>query len=213
MTKKFDLVIFDWDGTLMDTVGKIVACMQSVATELSLVVPSEQQVRDIIGLSLPAVMDELFADYGDKHEIIIETYRQHHQASQHATPLFNGSRQLLNQLDSEGYQLAVATGKARPGLDLVLSTTGLSEHFKTTRSASEAKSKPHPQMIESILAELNVPASRAVMVGDSRHDLNMASNAKVASIGVSYGAHCDKVLSQCNPIAIIDNPLALKQFL
>jgi len=210
--KAFDLVIFDWDGTLMDTVGKIVSCMQNVAQELMLPIPSEQQVRDVIGLSLPQIMPILFADH-QNHQQIIDCYRRHHLASELLTPLFDGVELLIRNLFDAGYHLAIATGKGRQGLDNVLALTGLGDYFHATRCADDAQSKPHPEMLYSLLAHFDVTADRAIMIGDSIHDLAMANNAGMASIGVSYGAHNESRLNLLNPRAIVDQLCAIRDYL
>ncbi|WP_220492430.1 HAD-IA family hydrolase [Shewanella sp. SR43-8] len=210
--KAFDLVIFDWDGTLMDTVGKIVSCMQNVAQELMLPIPSEQEVRDVIGLSLPQIMPILFADH-QNHQQIIDCYRRHHLASELLTPLFDGVELLIRNLFDAGYHLAIATGKGRQGLDNVLALTGLGDYFHATRCADDAQSKPHPEMLYSLLAHFDVTADRAIMIGDSIHDLAMANNAGMASIGVSYGANNESRLNLLNPRAIVDQPCAIRDYL
>ncbi|WP_350997058.1 HAD-IA family hydrolase [Shewanella sp. TB7-MNA-CIBAN-0143] len=209
--KTYELVIFDWDGTLMDTVGKIVSCMQDVAQELILPIPSEQQIRDVIGLSLPKIMPILFAGH-QNHQQIIDCYRRHHFANEQPTPLFEGVESLIINLHAAGYQLAVATGKGRDGLDKVLALTGLGQYFHATRCADDAKSKPHPEMLHSLLRYFDVAADRAVMIGDSIHDLTMANNAGMASIGVSYGAHNEARLKTLNPRAIVDQPSAIHDY-
>ncbi|QBF81488.1 HAD family hydrolase [Shewanella maritima] len=212
-SKKYQLVIFDWDGTLMDTITKIVVCMQDVAKQMGQPVPSEQQVRDIIGLSLPTVMPILFPNAIDKQEELVECYRQQYKSCTIDTPMFEGAVELIEQLYDEGYTLAVATGKARPGLDRMLVTTGLGKYFKATRSASDAASKPDPQMLNSLLKELNVSAIDAVMVGDSIIDMTMASNAEMDAIGVSYGAHSEAKLLSANPVAVVNTPSDIKGLL
>jgi phosphoglycolate phosphatase len=209
--KAYELVIFDWDGTLMDTVGKIVSCMQDVAQELILPIPSEQQIRDVIGLSLPKIMPILFVGH-QNHQQIIDCYRRHHFANEQPTPLFEGVESLIINLHAAGYQLAVATGKGRDGLDKVLALTGLGQYFHATRCADDAKSKPDPEMLHSLLRHFDVAADRAVMIGDSIHDLTMANNAGMASIGVSYGAHNEARLKTLNPRAIVDQPSAIHDY-
>ncbi|MGI2169411.1 HAD-IIIA family hydrolase [Shewanella sp. MF05960] len=210
--KAFDLVIFDWDGTLMDTVGKIVSCMQGVAHELALTVPTEQQVRDVIGLSLPTIMPILFAGHQD-HQQIIDCYRRHHLASDYPTPLFDGVELLIKQLHDAGYLLAIATGKAREGLDRVLELNGLEQYFHASRCASDSQSKPHPEMLQSLLSHFEISADKAIMIGDSIHDLTMANNANMASIGVSYGAHDEARLQVLQPLAIVSQASAIRDYL
>ncbi|QYJ84831.1 HAD-IA family hydrolase [Shewanella mesophila] len=209
--KRYELVIFDWDGTLMDSVGKIVACMQQTATELNMMVPSETAIRDIIGLSMDEALNVLHPMACTKtREEMISVYRQQYlQLNKTPSPVFDGAEELLLALKASGHALAVATGKARAGLDRVLTETGFSTHFQASRCADEAKSKPHPQMLNELLKQLNIAPEKAIMVGDSIHDLNMASNAGIDAIGVSYGAHTAKRLTEANPIAIVSSPLAM----
>ncbi|MGZ9898062.1 HAD-IA family hydrolase [Shewanella gaetbuli] len=204
LQNKYDLVIFDWDGTLMDSIGSIVACMQSAARDLALNIPSERAIRDLIGLSLPKIMHILFGSDTQLHEKVVERYRFHYLSANTVSPLFDGAETLLQQLKDNGYTLAIATGKARPGLERVLNASGMGHYFAATRCADETESKPHPLMINSLLEQFNVPVDRAVMIGDSVHDLNMANNAGVAGIGVSYGANLVEQLHEAKPLAIVD---------
>ncbi|ASJ97137.1 MULTISPECIES: HAD family hydrolase [Shewanella] len=209
--KRYELVIFDWDGTLMDSVSKIVACMQQTAIELSMMVPSESSIRDIIGLSMDEALNVLHPSACQQtRKAMIDVYRkQYLQLNQTPSPVFEGAEQLLVTLKASGHQLAVATGKARAGLDRVLNETGFVEHFMASRCADEAKSKPHPQMLHELLELVGVAPEKAVMIGDSVHDLNMANNAGIDGIGVSYGAHSAQKLSEANPVAIAARPLEL----
>ncbi|MBR9727759.1 HAD family hydrolase [Shewanella intestini] len=205
--KQYKLVIFDWDGTLMDTIGKIVDCMQSVALELKLPIPSELQVRDIIGLSILPAMEQLFPDFEDNYDTLLAAYKNHYlHLNLTPTPLFDGVESLLNQLQQSGKILAVATGKRREGLDRLLNETGFSKYFSATRSADEAASKPHPSMITSLLAQLNIAPEQAIMIGDSKLDIAMANNAGVDSIGVTYGAHSLQDLLTQHPTVTVDSP-------
>ncbi len=213
--KQYELVIFDWDGTLMDSVGKIVACLQESARILELPVPSETAVRDIIGLSMGEALSTLLPAGDDNvYNQMKDMYRkQYLELNDTASPLFEGVETLVQQLNDSGYQLAVATGKARAGLKRVLSETGLGVHFVASRCADEAMSKPNPEMILQLLAELNIAPDKAVMIGDSIHDLNMANNAGIDAIGVSYGAHGEEKLRGANPKAVIHSPLDLLSYL
>lgn len=213
LQNKYDLVIFDWDGTLMDSIGAIVSCMQAAAQDLNIEVPSERAIRDLIGLSLPKTLNILFTDLVHLHEDIVSRYRYHFLSEHISTPLFEGSERLLNQLFTQGYTLAIATGKGRAGLDRVLTLSGMGHYFAASRCADEMKSKPDPMMIDSLLAHFNVPAHRTVMIGDSIHDLQMANNAGVAAIGVSYGANLVEQLQSANPLAIVDNVAELAHHL
>ncbi|MCL1140436.1 HAD-IA family hydrolase [Shewanella pneumatophori] len=209
--KPYELIIFDWDGTLMDSVSKIVTCMQQMANALSIEIPSEQAVRDIIGLSMEEAFKTLYplmpvTDF----KPMVNSYKEHYLTlNTTPSPLFEGCEQLLTELSARDYRLAVATGKGRNGLNRVLNETGLGRHFESSRCADESKSKPNPDMILELLEELKVKPADALMVGDSLHDLNMANNAGVDSVGVSYGAHSESRLLQAKPKAIIHHPTQL----
>ncbi|CAM3453198.1 HAD-IA family hydrolase [Shewanella pealeana] len=209
--KPYELVIFDWDGTLMDSISKIVTCMQQMAHSLSLVCPSELAVRDVIGLSMEEALKTLYPALPTiDFDPMINSYKEHYLTlNTTPSPLFDGSEMLLNELSTRDYRLAVATGKGRNGLNRVLSETGLARHFESSRCADESKSKPNPDMLYDLLEELKVKPERALMVGDSLHDLNMANNAGVDSVGVSYGAHSESKLLLAKPKAIIHRPLEL----
>ena len=209
--KSYELVIFDWDGTLMDSVSKIVTCMQQMAGSLSMNVPSEQAVRDIIGLSMDEALKTLYPLLDQADFVpMIASYKDHYLTlNTTPSPLFDGSEKLLTELAARNYRMAVATGKGRNGLNRVLAETGLGHHFESSRCADESKSKPNPDMLHELLEQLKVTPERAVMVGDSLHDLNMANNAGIDSVGVSYGAHSHDKLLMAKPKAIIDTPLAL----
>ncbi|MEI6860571.1 MAG: HAD-IIIA family hydrolase [Shewanella sp.] len=209
--KCYELVIFDWDGTLMDSVGKIVACMQQSALSLNIPIPTEQAVRDIIGLSMDEALRILYPNSSIELQTEMKgVYRQQYmELNQTPSPLFDGIEQMLTSLNEQGFKLAVATGKARAGLNRVLTATNLGPYFVATRCADEAASKPSPDMILQLLNELNISPNNAVMIGDSIHDLNMANNAGIHAIGVDYGAHNKDRLSQANPKAVISSPIEL----
>lgn len=201
------VVIFDWDGTVMDSVGRIVSSMR-IAAELSgAVVPSELQVRQIIGLSLEPALQTLFpAADSQMRQQLFEHYRD--QYVLHNTtpaPMFAGAEQVFRELQQRGLLLAVATGKARRGLDRIFDETGLAPYFVTTRCADEARSKPHPEMLQQILAELQLPAEQAVMIGDTSHDMKMAQAINMPRIGITHGVDGHDVLSLYQPKAIVNN--------
>ncbi len=203
----FKLLIFDWDGTLMDSVMRIVACVQASAEDLSLPVPAESAARDIIGLGLDEAMARLFPESDAKEKSrVVERYRHHYLfANKIPTPLFDGAYEVVEKLQSEGYLLAVATGKGRTGLNRVLDQSKLGQLFHTTRSVDEARSKPDPDMLLQILDELGVDADKALMIGDTEYDMNMANNAGVKALGVSYGVHDKQRVLACSPLACVDN--------
>ncbi|NVK21720.1 MAG: HAD-IA family hydrolase [Kangiellaceae bacterium] len=204
MLDDFELVIFDWDGTLMDSTGRIVSAMQTTARNLKLPIPTASQVKAIIGLSLDECYQRLFPEVTD-HDWITQEYRyQYVEGDQTPSPLFTGVSDTLHSLKSRGYKLAVATGKARHGLDRVLLESGLTGLFDLTIASDESKSKPDPHMLVSLLKRSQCKTHQAIMIGDTSYDLEMAQNANMASIGVSFGAHSVDVLKQYNPKAIID---------
>ena len=211
----FKLVIFDWDGTLMDSVARIVSSMQATALDCELPVPSAPAVRDIIGLSLYKALPILFAGINERQaEQLLTVYRRHYmELNQTPAPLFMGAADTIKNLHANGYQLAVATGKQRAGLDSVLADTQLTGYFHALRGADQALSKPHPLMLEQILAELNLTPSEAVMVGDSSYDLEMAQAIGMSRIGVTYGVHDAARLNQHQPVALIDDIRHLRQWL
>jgi phosphoglycolate phosphatase len=211
----YELIIFDWDGTLMDSVGRIVSCMQSAAKAENLAVPTAKQVKNIIGLSLPTAIDVLFPNCSAEiAEHIIQQYKHHYvEVDKTPTPMFANALALLTDLRDRHKILAVATGKARAGLQRVFQLSDTEHFFHTSRCADEALSKPDPQMLQSILAELNISPDKALMIGDTSYDLSMAKRAGVASIGVTYGVHNKTVLSQYDPIAIVDSLAELQVLL
>ncbi|MGU5679587.1 HAD family hydrolase [Aeromonas allosaccharophila] len=215
------LAIFDWDGTLMDSVGRIVACVQGAARNCELAVPTPVRIRQIIGLSLDVAMSRLFpfcSDSGatsDERQIaaLIDRYRHHYLHDTTPSPLFAGAGELLHDWQSQGLQLAVATGKSRRGLDRVLDETGLRPLFATSRGADEANSKPDPLMLEQILAELGLSPRQAVMIGDSVHDMAMAEAIAMPRIGVSWGVDSRDALGRHGPVAVVDSMAALRALL
>ncbi len=213
--KNIELVIFDWDGTLMDSVGRIVSCMQKAATECRLREPCRDDVLDIIGLSLPVAMERLhpMAAANDIALLIASYSDLYKSRDKTPSPLFDGVDAMLKELHRSGKKLAVATGKSRSGLERVLNETDLGSLFIARRGADEALSKPNPLMLTQILQELSLSPEQAVMVGDSVHDLDMANNLGMQSIGVTWGVnHADLLLSR-NPAKLCYNVTELHQFL
>ncbi len=195
----------------MDSTPKIVSCMKTAASKAGLPVPATQAVNDIIGISLRPAIARLFnLDCEKTTEAVVDIYRDEYlYHDKTPSPLFAGSLQLLQQLKQKGYQLAVATGKARPGLDRAMQETNTLDYFVTTRCADEAKSKPHPLMLEQITRSLGVQSEECVMIGDTEHDLAMAAAINMPGIGVSYGAQPPHKLTPHKPKAIVDNVLGL----
>jgi phosphoglycolate phosphatase len=212
---KVSLVVFDWDGTVMDSIGRIVSSMQAAAHKSDLLVPSEFAVKQIIGLSLDPAFNALFPGINnEKRQQLFEHYRDQYVLHDTTpTPLFDGVEQVLQQLKAQNVLLAVATGKARKGLVRMFAETGLAKYFDTSRCADEAQSKPHPDMLQQILQELDIKAEQAVMVGDTSHDMKMAQAIAMPRIGVTHGVHGRDVLSLYSPKAIIDSIPQLLQVL
>ena len=208
MNTPVKLVIFDWDGTLFDSVSQIVASLQFAAQQFQQPL-SDEDAKSIIGLGLPEVAQRLFPNVPELHANILQSYSEHYVANSSGDSWFEGVAHMLADLQQHGVKLAVATGKSRKGLDRVLKQTNSEQLFVTTRAASETRSKPDPLMLEEILAETGVQAKHALMVGDTSYDLEMAQNMAMPSIGVSYGVHEPELLAQFNPICIVDDVTAL----
>ncbi len=187
---RYELVIFDWDGTIMDSTGLIARCIQDACRELGLPVPSDADARWVIGLGASASVRFVAPTLEpERHAEFATRYRGHYLAREHEAPLFEGIPALLAELRSRDRRLAVATGKSRRGLDRALEASGLATHFEASRCADEGFAKPHPGMLHALLEATGVEPSRALMVGDTTHDLELAANAGVDAVGVTYGAH------------------------
>ena len=200
MQKPFELVVFDWDGTLMDSEAYIVACMQRAVGDLQLPPVSHDSVRNIIGLGLREALLALLPGQDDAlYQTLVDRYRYHFLADDPCEP-FVGAEQVLSSLHAQGYMMAVATGKGRRGLDRVLESTGFGRFFIETRCADETRSKPHPQMLHEIMDVLGIMPEQTLMVGDTEYDLQMAQAAGAASLAVDYGVHERERLLQCNPL-------------
>ena len=188
--RQFDLIVFDWDGTLYDSTALITRCIQAACADVGVPVPSDRDASYVIGLGLaealqhaaPALPRERYAELGGR-------YRHHYLARHHELAFFEGTLAMLQALRARGHLLGVATGKSRAGLDAALGASALVGLFDATRTADETASKPDPRMLRELMRELGVAPARTLMVGDTTHDLQLAANAGTASIGVSYGAH------------------------
>ncbi|MDD2760991.1 MAG: HAD-IA family hydrolase [Methylomonas sp.] len=215
MKNRFDLIIFDWDGTLIDSIDWIVHCIQQAAEYCACPIPNRQAIKDIIGLSIENAVESLFPDADPETRAKLTAHYSRHFVSKHIGPedLFPGVVDMLQTLSQDGYRLAVATGKKAAGLARAMEGTGLADFFCSTRCADQAASKPDPRMIDEIVAELGVSKQRTLMVGDSVHDLQMASNAQVAAIAVTCGAHSETVLQQYKPLRCLSHPTELLDFI
>ncbi|MEH6650633.1 MAG: HAD-IIIA family hydrolase [Motiliproteus sp.] len=201
------LIIFDWDGTLIDSAARIINCMQRAAYDAGLPKPGDEAVRNIIGLGLPEVFDELFGSLSVDQEQQMRTLYGHYYIDQDDTPaeFFDGVIDGLGRLKEAGYRLAVATGKSRRGLDRVFEETGTGVFFDHSRCADETRSKPDPLMLHQLIDESGVSLEQCLMVGDTEYDLGMADRAGMRSVGVSYGAHHPDRLRTHRPKIIIDH--------
>ena len=202
-----ELVIFDWDGTLMDSEAKIVNCFRKAAADVEIDYPGDEATRNIIGLGLKEALDILLPGLSDAiRQQVVDRYREHFlYLDETEMPLFKGVEEGLKQLQDDNYSLAIATGKARIGLDKVLEHTQLGEYFAVSRCADEAISKPHPRMVLEILAETGVSAENAIVVGDTTYDIQMAHRAGTDALAVCYGVHSSEKLKEEKPLACVDN--------
>ena len=207
MRERYDLIVFDWDGTLMDSEVKILRCFEAAFRDAGVDSPGDTAVRSIIGLGMREAVATLAPQESEeKQQAVIEAYRDHflHQ-DRTAMEFFPGVLEGLKELEARGFMLAVATGKARRGLDRLLREWRLESQFVATRCADEAYSKPHPRMLEDLLQLTGVSAERAIMVGDTSFDMEMARNANTDRLAVSYGAHPRDILLSFEPRACLDS--------
>jgi phosphoglycolate phosphatase len=201
----FKLIVFDWDGTLMDSEARIVACIHAAFADLGLPIPTVEAARDIIGLGLDEAMALLMPEAGaDGRRALMDRYRHHFLfANETPSQLFPRVVETLDWLRDRDYLLAVATGKSRRGLDQVLLSTGIGGRFQATRCADETFSKPHPGMLLQIMDELGVPGSETLMVGDTEYDMLMATNAGVHALAVCSGVHSPERLLAQRPLGCL----------
>lgn len=202
--KKYEVLIFDWDGTLMDSRADIVGCLKKAITACELEMPTDLRMASMIGLGLKEAFAQLFPDETSVSiDRLCDAYRTaftHPEAK--ASALFPRVRETLNVL-KQNYILTVATGKSRRGLDHVLELSRLVEYFPITRTADETRSKPHPQMLHEIITDLDTTAAKCLMIGDTDYDLNMATNARMDSVAVTCGMHDELRLEQANPLGML----------
>ena len=193
---RYDLVVFDWDGTLMDSTRLIARSLRRACADVGVTVPTERDALFVIGLNLHDTFNHVAPDLDEEGRgRLSERYRHHFLANEHEAPLYGGVVEMLSELHGAGRRLAVATGKARRGLERALDATGLRPWFEATRCADEGFAKPHPGMLLMLLDITGVEPRRALMVGDTTHDLELAANAGVDAVAVSYGAHTEDLLA------------------
>jgi phosphoglycolate phosphatase len=211
---RFDLIAFDWDGTLYDSTRLIVRCIQAAVIDVGGAKPSENDAAWVIGLGLaealaraaPDVPKEKYAELGAR-------YRYHYLQHQDDLVLFDGVLQMIDALRARGHKLAVATGKSRRGLNEALKSVALRDRFDASRTADETFGKPHPRMLLELMEELEVPPEGTLMIGDTTHDLQLALNAGCASVGVSYGAHEPESFDELKPLFVAHSVASLEAWL
>ena len=215
MNGDYALIVFDWDGTLMDSAARIVDCMQLAAVDVGVAVPTAAETREIIGLGLNEAIARLFpVAPAEQVRELVDAYRYHWLGDAvTAASMFHGAVDLVERLHAHGLLLAVATGKSRRGLEKSLDESGLRHYFHATRCADETFSKPHPQMLQEILVDLDTPASRALVVGDTEYDMLMAANAGVDAVGMSHGVHSSERLLATGARACFDSLSELERWL
>ena len=214
IVRQFQLLVFDWDGTLADSAALIVDSIRNACEDLHLPVPPERDCRYVIGLGLQDSMRHLLPSLAETdYPPFLEQFRHHFLQRDHETPLFLGMENLLSELESHGHWLAVATGKSRVGLQRSLEQTGIGKRFHITRCADESHPKPNPAMLFEVMNSLGIGNENTLMIGDTSHDLLMAKNADVAAVAVSYGAHESDELRALNPLACVESVADLRTWL
>ncbi len=211
----FELLVFDWDGTLMDSQARIVACLQAAFADAGLKPPSQESASDVIGLGLDEALARLCPGCdASGRDALVALYRRHFLVTDRTpSALFPGARAMLERLAAKGYRLAVATGKSRAGLAKEMEITGLGGLFDATRCADETFSKPHPQMLLELMDQLGVRSARTLMVGDTEYDLQMAANAGAWSLAVCYGVHSAERLLACGPLGCLRSLVEIPDWL
>ncbi|MFY3384949.1 HAD family hydrolase [Paracidovorax sp. MALMAid1276] len=213
-SRRFDLIAFDWDGTLFDSTAIIVRCIQAAVRDVGGTVPTDKEAAYVIGMGLMQALAHAASDVPpEKYADLGNRYRYHYLQHQDDLSLFAGVLPLLNALRERGHLLAVATGKSRRGLDEVLHTVQLRGMFDGSRTADQTAGKPHPLMLQELMAEFDVVPERVLMIGDTTHDLQMAVNAGCASVGVSYGAHEPDAFHALGPLHVAHSVAELHDWL
>ncbi len=215
MQQRFDLIIFDWDGTLMNSIDWICECLQKAGLDYHCPIPEAQATKNVIGLSTSRAIARLYPNADSKlQNLLVDRYRAHFLSRQlNANDLFPGVKDMLITLKTNGYQLAIATGKTRSGLQDALKTTQTEDLFCVTRCADETISKPDPKMLLDIINQTQVSKERCLMVGDSVFDLQMAQNAQIPAIAVTCGAQPQELLKPFKPLLCLNQPTDLLNFI
>jgi len=212
--RQFDLIVFDWDGTLFDSTALIVRCIQAACADVGVAVPSTRDAAYVIGLGLTDALARAAPCLPvERYPELAARYRHHYFAEQHEVTLFDGTVELLQALKARNHWLGVATGKSRRGLDAALHSVQLQGLFDGTRTADETASKPHPQMLLELMREFGTEPERTLMIGDTTHDLQMARNAGTAGVGVSFGAHDHEAFAEFEPRFVAHTTAELQRWL
>ncbi len=202
-SRRFDLIVFDWDGTLFDSTRLIARCIQSACADVGALVPSDRDASFVIGLGLADALRHAAPAFPkERYRELAERYRHHYRASLDDIVLFEGTEEMLRGLKDRNHALAVATGKNRIGLDEALRRSALGSLFDATRTADETAGKPDPRMLNELMRELGCTPARTLMIGDTTHDLQLAANAGCASVAVSFGAHDHAEFGRHSPLHV-----------
>ncbi len=212
--RRFDLLVFDWDGTLFDSTALITRCIQAACADLGLAVPSDETASHVIGLGLHEALQHAVPGLAPaRYPELGRRYRHHYVERQDELVLFPGTLDMLHALKRRNHLLAVATGKSRRGLDDALQSVQLQGLFDATRTADETAGKPHPLMLQELMAELGTAPARTLMVGDTTHDLQLAINAGTASVAVGFGAHPTEAFAALGPLHVAHSTAVLADWL
>ena len=214
MIQHYDLLVFDWDGTLINSAGTIAECIQHACRDAEVPIPPIERARHVIGMGLYAALE--YATPGlspEEYRRVIENYGRHYIARDANLPLFEGTAPMLEALDARGHTLAIATGKSSAGLARALQNTGLATWFRASRCADQCTPKPAPDMLLELMDEFEASPERTLMIGDTTHDLGMAKNAGVAAVGISHGAHPLEELRGMRPLALVHSTMELHEWL
>ncbi len=212
--RRFDLIVFDWDGTLFDSTALIVHCIQDACRDVGAAVPSKVDAAYVIGLGLTDALRHVAPGLPEsRYPELAQRYRHHYFARQHELSLFPGTLEMLQALKTRHHWLGVATGKGRRGLDDALAHSQLKGLFDATRTADETASKPNPLMLLELMREFGTEPERTLMVGDTTHDLQLARNAGTPSLGVSFGAHDSEAFDEFEPLQVLHSTRELQDWL
>ncbi len=214
MARRFDLIAFDWDGTLWDSTAAITRALQGAVEDVTGERPSAERAAYVIGLGLRHALEHVAPNVKpEQYPALGERYRHHFAQEMDALQLFDGVLEMLDELQARGHWVTVATGKSRSGLNDALSRHELKGRFHGSRTADETRGKPDPTMLQELMLEFDTPPERTLMIGDTSHDLGMAANAGCAGLGVSYGAHAVDLLDAHAPLAVVHSVRELRDWL